>query len=1139
MRLEPLEDRKMLALTAYVNDNWVNVTDPGNPVQINDVVVNSLDSINPGGIIATYGVDAFGTVDGTSVASAKLIYDAIQALDAGGDLNILEGTYQESDIVIDRPMTLTGAGTGNTLIVPEVTSSGSLSDFGVGTHSGIIIYSPSVTVQGLRLNGNGNGSLAGSLNYHQGITTLYNTQNGGDYSSLHNGSLPLIMLGSPYRGNPNETVPALHIADVAVDNTFWHGITISALADKAFDSGSGSVHAEQVVNSTVNNVGDVKDANRIGILLQNINDTQTGWIGNAQGTTVSNVGIGIKTAAFGSSPDFENRNAAHNGSQLALNTVNNAVLRAYDVDFAFRTGHIGNVANFTAGNNAVGLYVNHSRTIMTGFEVNGAKIGVHVQNSLFSNEIRPVLAYGSVLTGPGTGVAGSIGVLIDNDGSQQNSASALLAAGSTITGYATAVQVVQNVAPADSLDNVLILDRPTITGNAAGIIIGNGGQLGGAMANGPAVTVTGTGEINPRFFNDPVDPYYYNSPGNSATPVVTPPKASVQGSGNLSLSSSSTFAPYLTGETGSATLFNFNSFANYPFATPPENPVNGIIASPYGALFNWFGNVTQDGSGQLVVGNAATNGYGYDFLFGSNNTPIGENQYQLNPTDISGRTNLDIAIKLAPGNQADVIGFGLFDLRGNANEWTIPADALNTSAYTTVSINLLAPSIDLTGPDSHLDLTKIVGYVIGGDQGTANGAQDIPIAFVVDDASVSSVAASRLDVTGTVNLGGASLVGSLKSGFLGGTAGTQYTIINNDGADAVVGTFAGLAQGATVNIGGKNFTISYIGGTGNDVVLTRSSDSAVFGRRVFYNQSKFDGNTTGISASDDLAIATDKSAYLPGTGAATFSNITSYTRGINGIMVDFPGAAGTLTVADFTFKMSLQTGANNTPSTWAAAPAPVSFSVRAGAGVSGSDRVEIIWANGAIANRWLEVIVEGNDAVGGFNTNTGLSASDIFFFGNRIGDNGTGTATLAITSATDELAARNNPGAGATITNLVDYDRSGIVSAVDSIAARNNSGTLTKINLTNPPAAPEGDGDAAVATALAIPGLPSIPGVPAWIARRLDSIDLDSGPVARFLEHLADVGSPGTIKILEKIHDAAHELGLEHDLLDDLLEGLG
>jgi hypothetical protein len=230
----------------------------------------------------------------------------------------------------------------------------------------------------------------------------------------------------------------------------------------------------------------------------------------------------------------------------------------------------------------------------------------------------------------------------------------------------------------------------------------------------------------------------------------------------------------------------------------------------------------------------------------------------------------------------------------------------------------------------------------------------------------------------------------------------------------------------------------------------------IVGRHIFYNQSKFDGNSSLINASDDLAIAPDKSVYLPGSGASTFSNITSYTRGVNGVMVDIANAAGTLTVDDFTFRMSTQTGANNTPSTWEAAPAPVAFSVRPGAGVSGSDRVELVWANGAVANRWLEVIVEGNDTVGGNNTNTGLEASDRFYVGNRIGDTGSGTPTLAVTSALDEVAARGNAGAGATITNIFDFDRSGLVTATDNLAARNNAGTLTKINLTNPPAAPAG-----------------------------------------------------------------------------------
>jgi subtilisin-like proprotein convertase family protein len=246
--------------------------------------------------------------------------------------------------------------------------------------------------------------------------------------------------------------------------------------------------------------------------------------------------------------------------------------------------------------------------------------------------------------------------------------------------------------------------------------------------------------------------------------------------------------------------------------------------------------------------------------------------------------------------------------------------------------------------------------------------------------------------------------------------------------------------------------------------------ASVVGRRLFYNQSAFDGNDAAINALDDSAIATDKSAYLPGAGLAGFQNVSSYTRGINGIMIDVANALGTLTSSDFTFKV----GNSNTPGSWSAAPAPLQISVRAGAGQGGSDRVEIIWANGAIKNTWLEVIVEGNDATGGFNTNTGLAASDVFFFGNRVGDSGIGTpATFFESSITDAASVFGNLTGNAGIENLFDYDRNGSVTVGDAAMVFGSLGTLARINIgSGGPFAPEAaDGGAAsaIAAALAAP----------------------------------------------------------------------
>ena len=54
--------------------------------------------------------------------------------------------------------------------------------------------------------------------------------------------------------------------------------------------------------------------------------------------------------------------------------------------------------------------------------------------------------------------------------------------------------------------------------------------------------------------------------------------------------------------------------------------------------------------------------------------------------------------------------------------------------------------------------------------------------------------------------------------------GQSFVIIDNDGNDAVIGTFAGLAEGAIIdsdfNGAGLAAAITYVGGDGNDVAIT-------------------------------------------------------------------------------------------------------------------------------------------------------------------------------------------------------------------------------------------------------------------------------------------------------------------------------
>jgi hypothetical protein len=213
------------------------------------------------------------------------------------------------------------------------------------------------------------------------------------------------------------------------------------------------------------------------------------------------------------------------------------------------------------------------------------------------------------------------------------------------------------------------------------------------------------------------------------------------------------------------------------------------------------------------------------------------------------------------------------------------------------------------------------------------------------------------------------------------------------------------------------------------VVIVLDGDVAVCNRWVFYNNSAFDGENAAANANDDGAIAPDKTALLPG-GAATFANYTSYSRGINGIMVDVVSLPGTPTASDFTFKV----GNDSTPAGWAAAPAPTSITVREGAGLGGSDRITIIWADNAIQKQWLQVTVKATDA-------TGLASDDVFYFGNAVGETGN-SATDATVKPTDEIGARNNPhtlgGNPAGIDDAYDFNRDKKVGPTDEIIARNN-----------------------------------------------------------------------------------------------------
>ena len=326
----------------------------------------------------------------------------------------------------------------------------------------------------------------------------------------------------------------------------------------------------------------------------------------------------------------------------------------------------------------------------------------------------------------------------------------------------------------------------------------------------------------------------------------------------------------------------------------------------------------------------------------------------------------------------------------------------------------------------------------------------------------------------------------------------------------------------------------------------------VLGNRLFYNNSRYDDNNGAINANDDLSIAPDKTGYN-GTGTATFASLSSFNKGITGIMVDLASGLGThsainLTSGDITFKVSpasFVTTTYNQLSTWSAAPTPTAVYVRVGAGQGGSDRLEITWATGAIKNEWIEVDVHA----GG---HTGLAVDDVFYFGSLVGDSGAAdTPLLAKTDGNDYNVALNNIAALTTpIWNLSDYTTDGKVDGNDATAAISNVFSLHYlVNPTGPFAPANGAG---VADPAASPA--AAPAVSSSVASAVSSslsVLNNGSSTASSIQHalqpafvsLPAAKSVQTVWRSPQIQQAyeliASTFNLHDDALDHLLRDLG
>jgi IPT/TIG domain len=305
-------------------------------------------------------------------------------------------------------------------------------------------------------------------------------------------------------------------------------------------------------------------------------------------------------------------------------------------------------------------------------------------------------------------------------------------------------------------------------------------------------------------------------------------------------------------------------------------------------LFNVPGGSVdvQDGNLQLDAGGLST---GATFTL-EGGLEIDQDPYTFDPsTTISG------------------VGGVVLNANGGVTQ-VLPGDYTYTGGTTANYFNIqvdgsiAGSAVDLQG---NLSGTGTVGPVSGNEGGALSpgdgsapgilniqGGVDLSEGDFAYDVTLTGPSAgsgySQLNVNGPVDLGGSEFNATL--GFTP-SAGEQFTILKSTAP--IVGTFDRLPEGSTLTIGNTPFTISYVGGDGNDVVLTAAvtpaatvagispnSGPTAGGTAVTITGSGFTGATAvdfGTSAATELTVVNDTTITAdspPGSGVVDVTVVT-------------------------------------------------------------------------------------------------------------------------------------------------------------------------------------------------------------------------------------------------------------------------
>lgn len=213
----------------------------------------------------------------------------------------------------------------------------------------------------------------------------------------------------------------------------------------------------------------------------------------------------------------------------------------------------------------------------------------------------------------------------------------------------------------------------------------------------------------------------------------------------------------------------------------------------------------------VAFGGTATNPGGADDIKGSASANVDYTPFLVSNVDTQPGT---------PGFQGDFSDLIVHELGAQVGATGRIQEGIDLSTGTVRILGgTYAENVDATGTAVTLSPGASPGQVIINGDLTLDGNDTLAIEI---DGTDPATQYDNFVVTGSVTLGGAALA---LTGTHVPTHPQTFTIINNDAADPVSGTFSGLAEGSVVTLNAVPLNVSYVSGPiggGNDVTLSTS-----------------------------------------------------------------------------------------------------------------------------------------------------------------------------------------------------------------------------------------------------------------------------------------------------------------------------